>query len=118
MRNDETGHARGDDQNVGQQGELSKVAGFLVADAHSRILLHQHERRRLADDVARADHHDILAFQIDAFMLQNFLHAIGSARREHGIAGDQAPDIVEMESIHIFVHGNALQHVVNLDVRG
>ncbi len=53
-----------------------------VADADRRFTLHEHERHRLADDVARADHHDVAAFHRDLFELQHAHHAVGRAGRE------------------------------------
>ena len=109
--------ASGDHQNVGEDGELCEVARLGMADAHGGVTLHQHQRHRLADDVAGADHDDILAFDLDAFVLQQLDDAIRRARRKHGVADDEAADIVEMEAIHILVGGNGLQHLGDGELR-
>ena len=45
------------------------------------------------------------------------MDAIGGARRENRVAGDQATDIVKMKAIDIFIDRNCFQHVANVDMR-
>ncbi|MEJ0006430.1 MAG: hypothetical protein WDM77_08725 [Steroidobacteraceae bacterium] len=54
LRHDQAGNAGRHHQDVGQHRELTQIAGLLVADAHRRLLLHEHECHRLADDIAGA----------------------------------------------------------------
>ena len=79
--------------------------------------LHQHERHRLADDVARADDHDVAAFDRNLFVLEQPDDAIGRARREHGVADDEPAHVVEMEPVDVFLGGNGAQHAPHVDVR-
>src|SRR5581483_8740199 len=103
LRQDQIGHAGGDDQHVGEQRELREVTGRGVTDAYGRVALHQHQRHRLADDVAGADHDDVLPLDRNAFVLEQLHHAIGRAGREHGVADDEAADIIEVEAIDILL---------------
>ena len=88
-----------------------------MADAHGSVLLHEHERRGLADDIAGTHHHHVAAGHGNVFGLEQLLHTIGRARREHRAAGDEATDVVEMETVHVLVHGDAFQHRRNTDMR-
>ncbi len=113
---DQIGRTRRDDQDIGQDRVLREVARLGVADRDGRLALHQHERERLADDVARADDGHVLAFELDALVLEDLLHAVGCAGREHGLAVHQAADIVEMEAVDIFFGRDRLDHAAHRDV--
>ena len=49
-------------------------------------------------------------------VLEQLLHAVGRAGREHLVTGDQSADVVEMESVDVLVHRDALEHLADLDV--
>ena len=80
---------------------MPQVARLLVTNDDRRILLHQHQRGGLADDVAGADHDHVATFDRNVLVLEDLLHAIRRARREHGVARDQAAHVVELSLIHI-----------------
>ncbi len=101
-----------------EQREIPEVARLLVTDDDRRVLLHQHQRGRLADDVARADHTTTFwPSTQNVLVLEDLLHTIRRARREHRVAGDQAAHVVQMETIDILLDGNLLQHARHPDVR-
>ena len=116
LRDDQARNTRRHHQNIGEHGEHAQIAGFLVADAHRRFLLHQHQRHGLADDVAGADDDDIAALDRDVLVLEDLLYAIRRAGRKHRVAGDQATDVVEVEAVDILVKVDALQHAVHVDL--
>jgi hypothetical protein len=58
----------------------------VMTDANGRLVLHEHKRHRLAEDVAGAHDNDILAFERDIFVLEKFEHAVGRAMRENRAA--------------------------------
>jgi len=75
-----------------------------MTDADGRLVLHQHQRHRLAYDVTgAADDDDILAFQRDVFVLEKFEHTVGRAGRENRAADNKPTDIVEVEAVDILV---------------
>jgi hypothetical protein len=110
LRHDEPRRARGNDEDIGEDRVLREVARLRVTDRNRRLALHQHQGHRLADNVAGADDGDILAFELDAFMLKNLLNAIGRARREDRVALNEAADIVEMKPVDILRDRDGLEH--------
>ncbi len=95
---------------------MRQIAGLGVADAHRRLPLHEHQRHRLADDVASAHDDDIAAFDLNVLLLQKAHHSVGSARRKHRVADYQAADVVEMETIDVLVRGDGTQHAPHVDL--
>src|SRR5499427_5508957 len=72
-------------------------------------MLHQHQRHRLADNIAGAHDDDVLAFERDIFVFKELEHAVGCARWEDRAADHKSADVVEMESIDVLVRGNGVQ---------
>ena len=53
----------------------------------------------------------------DLLVLEQLLHAERRAGREHGVAGDQAADVVEVEAVDVLLHRDALEHMRHVDMR-
>jgi hypothetical protein len=103
LRHDQIRLARSHHQDIGKDCELSQIARFSVTDADRRVALHQHQRHGLADNIAGADNHHVLAFQGNVFVLQQLENPIGRARRKYRVAYNQSADIVEMKSVNVLV---------------
>ena len=69
------------DENFRKNCGLSEIARLCVTYAQRCVTLHQHERHRFADDVARSNHHDILPFKLNPLV---FKHPENAARRARG----------------------------------
>jgi hypothetical protein len=86
-----------------------------MADANGRFVLHQHQGHRLADDIARSDNDDVLAFERNILVLKQFQHAIRRARRKHRAADHEAADIVEVKPVDILVRRNGAQNASHVE---
>src|SRR5437773_8969435 len=104
----------GDDKNIGKDSELSEVPGLRMADGDGRIALHKHQGHRLADNVTGPNYDDICSLKLNLLMLEQFQHAIRSARRENGTTRHQRTHVIEMESIDILVDGDRMKDARNI----
>jgi hypothetical protein len=100
---------RGDHRYVGKDGELGEIARLSVTNADRCLALHQHQGHRLADNIAGADHDNVLALDFDALVFEQLHDAVRSARRKYGVADDQPADIVKMKSVDIFFDRDGLK---------
>ena len=62
---DQAGPADGGHQNIGAAAFLGQIRGARMADGDRGVFLQQHQRHRLADDVAAAQHHRVAAVDRD-----------------------------------------------------
>ena len=75
LRQDQIGLPCSDNKNIRQYRELSEILGLRMANADGRLMLHPaHQRHGLADgsNIAGTDDHNILALQLDIFVLKQF----------------------------------------------
>ena len=112
---------RGDDD-VGLAGVGGDVIGPRVADRDRGVgailLLEQDVGHGLAHDVAAAHDDDVLARDLHAAALQELLNAMRGAGQEAGLSDHHLADVHRMESVHILVGGDGLDHAVFVDVLG
>ena len=64
----------------------------VMAHGDRRALRHQHERRRLADDLGVADHHHLEAVQVEAGRLDQLHRRRRRARRQREVVVDDVAD--------------------------
>ena len=85
------GFADGDDDNIGPADFVAQARGARMTDRHRGVFLEQHQRHRLADDIAAADDHGVFSFGIAVHRFEQFHHAERRARPEPVAAEDQIP---------------------------
>jgi hypothetical protein len=115
LRENEVRPSGGDYQNVGENCKLRQILSLRMANADGRFVLHQHQRHRCANDIAGADHNDILVFERDLLVFEQFQHAVGRARRKNRAADHQPADVVEMEAVDILVDGDGVWDTRNIE---
>src|SRR5574340_501064 len=108
--------AGGDDQDVGVARVFGEVDGLGGADGDGGIVLQQHQRHRLADDVAAPDHHGMLALDRHAAFFQQLHRAVRRAGGEAHIAGGQRADVHRVEAVHVLVRADRFEHLAAVDV--
>src|ERR1019366_4493129 len=100
------GAADGGDQDVSLAAHLGQIPGARVADGDGGVLVQQHQGHGLADDVAAAEHHGVLAGHGDLIILQHLNDASGRAGARRGAAGDQVADVDGMKTVGVFIGGD------------
>ena len=72
--------------------------------------MEQHQRHRLADDIAASQDHGAASIDGNLVVLEQFHDARRSARPRRGPAGHQMADVDGMESVRVFIRRNTFQH--------
>ena len=116
VRRDHIRLARRDDQDIRLACDRTEVAGLGGADRDGRAAIDQHQRHRLAGDIAAADDHGVLTFDGNVVMLQHLHYAVGRAGLKGRFADDQSPKVGMMKPIDIFLRRNRLDDGLVIDV--
>ena len=87
-----------------------------MADRHGGVAGKHEHSHRLADYVAPADYHAVLACDLDSLMLQHCDHAHRSAGYEAAAAYREPADILRVEAVDILCGRYALEHGVAVDM--
>src|SRR6185369_11177867 len=95
-----------------------EVPGAAVADRHRRVLLQQQQRHGLADGVAAADHHRVLAAQLDSGALDQPHAAPRRARPKARDTGDEAAGALDREAVDVLRRRDRLDDASRRDVLG
>ena len=109
-RRDEAGAANRHHQDVGGGGDARQVGGPRMADRDGGVGVQEHQRHRLADDVAAADHHGVAAGHRDVRAAQHLHHPGRRARAQRGAVLDQPPDVDRAEAVDVLVRIDGLEH--------
>ena len=74
-----------------RESSSSPISRLRVANADRRVLLHQHHRGRLAHDIARTHHHDVLTARSGFPRLPKLLYAVRGAWRNTAVPVQGCP---------------------------
>ncbi len=110
--------ADGGHDHIGLQRHGFQVGGGTVAQGDRGVFLQQHQRHGLADDVAAANHHGMLAAQIVADAVQHLHAAIRRAGPEARLAHHQGAGAGDVETVHVFCRCNRFNDFLRINVRG
>ena len=88
-----------------------------MADGDGGALLQQHQRHRLADDVAAAYHYRVLAAKLVANRFEHLHAAVGRAGPEAGHAGHQRAGTGDVKTVHVLGRRDGFDHLLRVDVR-
>ncbi|ARF89629.1 uncharacterized protein BCN122_II2886 [Burkholderia cenocepacia] len=105
-----------DDEDVCENRELGKVARTGMTDAHRGLFLQQHQRHRLAHDIAGANDDSVFPRDLNARRFQQQLNAIRRAWRKHRLAQHKRTHVIEMETINILVDIDRFDDPPHVDV--
>lgn len=86
-----------------------------MTDTDSCLVLHQHQRHRLAYDITGANDDNIFALQRDAFVFEQLQHSIWRARWEYRAANYKAADVVKVKAVDILVRRYAVQDAGHIE---
>ena len=93
-----------------RRATAGKVAGPRVTDGHGGVAVQQHDRHRLADDVAPADHDGVTTRDGDIGSFEQLDHAGRGARRERLSLLHQTPDIHRAEPVDVLGGVDRVEH--------
>ena len=106
--------ADGDDEDVGRPRDGGQVGGAAVADGHGGVAaaapLHEHDRNRLADDVAASDHHHVLPGDLHLVAQQQLLDAVRRAGEEPRPVLNHQPDVLRVKGVHVLQRADRFEH--------
>jgi hypothetical protein len=108
--------ADGSDDHVGLPRDGAQVLRGAVADGHGGALGQQHHGHRLADDVAAADDHRVLAAQVVADGFEHLHAAVRRAGPEAGGAGHQRAGAGDVEAVHVLGGRDGLDDLLAVHV--
>lgn len=98
---DELGDAHGGQDDVRAADFVGDVGRAGVADGHRGVFLQEHQRQGLADNVAAADDHGLLAGHGDVIAFEQGHDSGRSAGAQTGQAQGQTAHVHGMEAVHV-----------------
>ena len=97
-------------EDVGAPRVAREIVGARVADRHGHVLGEEQHRHRLADDLAAADHHGLLALQLHAVLREHHHHARRRRGHQERLAEIEEPRVLHVEPVDVLRRIHGAQH--------